>query len=235
MKHTEVHSHATPIESSRSMRVARRVGGGLVRIVAAATVFNAAFAYKEIGVMLRQPTADEAFIADKLQKSVLNERGWVHCTDNVPQGDVGAVRSVFGVWAIPVMNIDSGMCKYIVDYAHLKNKNKMTQNHMEALDTAVHESQHVELDSGDEQRIACIALQRVGEFAVALGASPEEASRAQKIDVTVYHKTLPSNYKSEQCRDGGQFDLAPTTVGIFPYDGWQIHTPTPSAGHNVTG
>ena len=80
------------------------------------------------------------------------------------------------------------------------------------LATLAHEAQHV--DGVQDEAVAdCRALQRVDDVARALGVPADQAAQ---IGAFVRHlRITPEEYRSDECRPGGDLDLEPETPA-FP-------------------
>jgi hypothetical protein len=80
-----------------------------------------------------------------------------------------------------------------------------------AAHTLAHESFHLR-GFAEEAKAECYALQNTALVAERLGVP---ADQAQKLQTWVYLKGYPNEpdeYRTEECRDGGQFDLRPHSI-----------------------
>ena len=83
-----------------------------------------------------------------------------------------------------------------------------------AIHTLAHEAFHLRgIES--EAMAECYALQNTAFVAERLGIGDATARRLQKWVYDRGYPNEPDDYRSEECRDGGQLDLRPETAG-FP-------------------
>jgi hypothetical protein len=82
-----------------------------------------------------------------------------------------------------------------------------------AVEALAHEAFHL---SGiqDEAATQCYGLQAMRFVAARLGVSPALGQEFLRLAVARY-PTLPEQYRSDECREGGTLDLHPET-GVFP-------------------
>jgi hypothetical protein len=83
-----------------------------------------------------------------------------------------------------------------------------------AIHTLAHESFHLRGFAAEAQA-ECYALQNTAFVAERLGLGTELAQRIQKWVYVRGYANEPDEYRSEECRDGGQLDLRPRSV-VFP-------------------
>jgi hypothetical protein len=82
-----------------------------------------------------------------------------------------------------------------------------------AVEALAHEAYHL-AGVQDEAATQCYALQAMRFVATRLGASAEVGDAYLRAAVARY-PTLPEEYRSAECREGGALDLHPET-GVFP-------------------
>jgi hypothetical protein len=77
-----------------------------------------------------------------------------------------------------------------------------------ALHTLAHEAWHL---AGEESEAVaeCHALQTTAFVAERLGASPAEAEASARAVLYQMYPQMPSEYRTDDCRDGGPLDLHP--------------------------
>ncbi len=74
--------------------------------------------------------------------------------------------------------------------------------------TLAHESWHLAGEQS-ESVAECHALQTTAFVAERLGASPDEAEASARAVLYQLYPQMPSEYQSNDCRDGGPLDLRP--------------------------
>jgi hypothetical protein len=77
-----------------------------------------------------------------------------------------------------------------------------------AVDVLTHEAWHLR-GIQDEARTECNSLQTMAGTAQALGATPAQAAALARGQLAEGYPRMPDRYRSEQCADGGPFDLHP--------------------------
>ncbi|MFL5944560.1 MAG: hypothetical protein ACJ74D_06885 [Gaiellaceae bacterium] len=77
-----------------------------------------------------------------------------------------------------------------------------------ALHTLAHESFHLR-GVAEEAVAECYSLQNIAFVAERLGLDTATAGRVQKWVYLKGYPNEPDEYRSEECRDGGEFDLRP--------------------------
>jgi hypothetical protein len=83
-----------------------------------------------------------------------------------------------------------------------------------ALETLAHEAWHL-AGHQDESTAECYALQRISFVAGALGASLMEGEQLAKAAFIALYPQMAEQYRSSECRDGGELDLRPES-SVFP-------------------
>jgi hypothetical protein len=83
-----------------------------------------------------------------------------------------------------------------------------------AIHTLAHESFHLRGFAAEAQA-ECYALQNTAFVAERLGLGTELAQRIQNWVYVRGYANEPDEYRSEECRDGGQLDLRPRSA-VFP-------------------
>jgi hypothetical protein len=83
-----------------------------------------------------------------------------------------------------------------------------------AIHTLAHESFHLRGFAAEAQA-ECYALQNTAFVAERLGLGTELAQRIQKWVYVRGYANEPDDYRSQECRDGGQLDLRPQSA-VFP-------------------
>jgi hypothetical protein len=81
-----------------------------------------------------------------------------------------------------------------------------------AVNVLSHEAWHL-AGERDESVAQCYALQSNANTAVRLGATPAEARAIADFVARHVQPALPTEYKTDACRDGGPLDLEPATTG----------------------
>jgi hypothetical protein len=82
----------------------------------------------------------------------------------------------------------------------------------DALTTLGHETRHVMLlGGGTEAEAECFGMQSVPALAVSLGVRPDDAVALASLQWQATYPRLDARYRSPECRDGGQLDLAPSS------------------------
>jgi hypothetical protein len=105
--------------------------------------------------------------------------------------------------------------------AHAENR-WWPRSRSERLDLAwslavlAHEAQHI-AGAVDEAETECRGQQRVADVAVALGAPVAQARDLAALGWEVLYPQLDPNYVTEQCVDGGPYDLRPGQAGRWPW------------------
>ena len=82
---------------------------------------------------------------------------------------------------------------------------------VDALVVLAHEAQHLTQAGGNEAVAECYAIQKTRDAARAFGASEEEAADLAGLAWSEIYGTLPDEYRSAQCHEGGPLDLNPET------------------------
>lgn len=90
---------------------------------------------------------------------------------------------------------------------------------IQALHVLTHEAMHMG-GQKDEAAAECEAMQRDTEMARLLGATPDQARTLAGRYWTHIHQTLPDNYQSPECGDGGALDEN------LPDAPWELGTAT---------
>lgn len=85
-----------------------------------------------------------------------------------------------------------------------------------ALSVLAHEAQHV-AGAHDEAETECRAVQRAADVALALGAPRTAARDLAELAWEDLYETLPDDYRTPLCRDGGPYDLRPGVAGNWPW------------------
>jgi hypothetical protein len=147
----------------------------------------------------------------------------VHC-----QGTVGSALDVSGEAGTVMFDADGkpadvtdlkhDVCARLAAYPHTHTSAKFdcvssgtacpldTLKTLWALHTLAHESWHL---AGEESESVaeCHALQTTALVAERLGASPGEAEASARTVLYQLYPQMPSEYRSDDCRDGGPLDL----------------------------
>lgn len=79
---------------------------------------------------------------------------------------------------------------------------------VEAVHTLAHESWHL-AGVVDEAATECYALQSTALVAARLGSPPDEAQAVARYALAHLYPSLPDEYRSSTCVDGGPLDLRP--------------------------
>lgn len=62
-----------------------------------------------------------------------------------------------------------------------------------------------------EAQAQCYAIQSTERVALALGVSPADARLVSEAIALLEHRRPPGEYRSPECRPGGDYDLHPET------------------------
>jgi hypothetical protein len=81
----------------------------------------------------------------------------------------------------------------------------------EALNVFAHEVRHFSPTGSLEHATECVALQRMDEVGVLLGASEEHAQHLKRLAWEEVYPEMPAEYRSPECRAGGVLDREPET------------------------
>lgn len=79
----------------------------------------------------------------------------------------------------------------------------------EALVVLAHEAEHVRLPDASEAEVECYALQRVRGLLRSAGVRRGYEEEIVGLALDVSHPSLPPEYRTRLCRDGGPYDLRP--------------------------
>jgi hypothetical protein len=77
-----------------------------------------------------------------------------------------------------------------------------------SVNVLTHEAYHL-AGTRSESVVQCYAMQRNAEAARQLGASPEQAEAVARFVYAHVYPSLPREYRTSDCRDGGPYDLRP--------------------------
>lgn len=103
--------------------------------------------------------------------------------------------------------LERDACNDLRDYVHGSTSDPSLEQ-IVAVQVLTHESYHL-AGITSEAETECAALQKLDEVAVWLGAAPEQArSVAERYYDEIYPR-MPSAYRSRECVDGGELDVAP--------------------------
>lgn len=83
-----------------------------------------------------------------------------------------------------------------------------------ALETLAHESWHL-AGHVDEATTECYALQTIAFVAERLGAPREQGEQLARAAFLGLYPSMPPEYHSSECRDGGELDLRPRS-SVWP-------------------
>jgi hypothetical protein len=83
-----------------------------------------------------------------------------------------------------------------------------------AVNVLTHESYHL-AGIRSESVVQCYAMQRNAEAARRLGAIPEHAAGVARFVYEHVYPSLPQDYRTSDCHDGGPYDLRPAS-SVFP-------------------
>jgi hypothetical protein len=81
----------------------------------------------------------------------------------------------------------------------------------EALNVFAHEVRHFSPTGSLEHATECVALQRMDEIGVLLGATEQHADHLKLLAWEEVYPAMPDEYRSPQCRAGGVLDREPET------------------------
>ena len=83
-----------------------------------------------------------------------------------------------------------------------------------AVNVLTHEAYHL-AGERSESVVQCYAMQRNAEAARQLGAGPEQAQAIARFVYEHVYPSLPQDYRTSDCHDGGPYDLRPASP-VFP-------------------
>jgi hypothetical protein len=83
-----------------------------------------------------------------------------------------------------------------------------------AVNVLTHEAYHL-AGERSESVVQCHAMQRNAEAARQLGAGPEQAQAIARFVYEHVYPSLPQEYRTSDCQDGGPYDLRPASP-VFP-------------------
>jgi len=120
----------------------------------------------------------------------------------------------FVYWDDPYTAIfANGSCRDVLRYA-TSNKSNPTLEQIMAVHLIAHETMHVE-GHRTEADAECRAVQLNHLVAMKLGATEGQARYLQKRYFDEVYPRMRSDYTSDQCREGGEYDLFPERT-TFP-------------------
>jgi hypothetical protein len=111
----------------------------------------------------------------------------------------------------PRADLKRATCQALARLAH--GRHDTLENASIGVEVLAHEAYHL-AGFRDEAVAECYGLQAMTFVARRLGVSPERAAALVAI-ASERLKTLPQEYQSLECREGGALDLHPET-GVFP-------------------
>jgi len=169
----------------------------------------------------------EDFINDSLHNSVLDKKAWFDCDAvflKTPEGTRYGYTTVVEfpvIGKVTIMHMPQQLCDAIVDYSRSGDKSNFTDIQHSAIETAVHEAEHIQRDElstrPDEARVTCAQIQTMPLFAQELGATLAEADQLQRQSIGRYLLGKPARFQSLECKDGGLYDLNKDQPGNFPH------------------
>ena len=127
--------------------------------------------------------------------------------------DIGSTLGFVYYNNTSVAHLDRGVCQDVWDYSHGGHESP-TEDQMQAVHVVAHETGHL-IGIKNEAETECRAVQLNHLVAEYLGATPEEARAMQRWYYDYYYPTMPTSYKSNECREGGEMDMFPDRT-VFP-------------------
>jgi hypothetical protein len=100
-------------------------------------------------------------------------------------------------------------CEGLVDLAYRRRRptsNDAQEKIADAVSTLAHESEHLVAAAADEAETECYGMQDIRRVARLLGASPSYAAGLAELYWEELYETLPDDYVSPECHDGGDWD-----------------------------
>jgi hypothetical protein len=100
-------------------------------------------------------------------------------------------------------------CEGLVDLAYRKRRptsGEAQEKIADAVSTLAHESEHLAAPAAGEAETECFGMQDIRRVARVLGASPSYAGGLAELYWEELYETLPDDYVSEDCYDGGPWD-----------------------------
>jgi hypothetical protein len=165
-----------------------------------------------------EETSKENYLVGKLRASVLQRNAVLDCTSKLPAPAASGEGTVEGYTQNadtdhPDVHVPLQECNLLINYAKATRKTSAPiELHNFEFTTIVHESEHVNYPFASEAAVSCYALQDTVEFAAELGANKRQQRQVLKRSQLDYRHLLPS-YRSDECRDGGAYDLDPDHHG----------------------
>ena len=105
-------------------------------------------------------------------------------------------------------------CEGLVDLAYRRRRptsGDEQQKIADGVSTLGHEAEHLVAAAADESETECYGMQDIRRIARRLGASPEYAAGLAEVYWDELYETLPDDYVSSDCRDGGIWDRNDTS------------------------
>jgi hypothetical protein len=218
-------SEKSPTDKPKSRKVREGIAIGVGTLVGSAIV-PLGLLVPEVVKATHQPNDRlSQFMFGALHESVLIRTATVSC---VPQKDLEKGPKYHGIgettitgkgrFSVYSIRLSNPQCKAVVRYARQSDKGSSTVAERTGLFVAVHESEHVDNEEGaSEADTQCVAFQKLPEFAEELGATHQEALDLQRKTVGMYFHDYPTDYRTNECYDGGPLDIDLHHHGIFPY------------------
>ena len=168
-----------------------------------------------VGFRLTEKRAEERKLAS-IAGAIARRDVSIHCQSVVGElvdidGEYGSVR--FGADGRPgrTARLDRRVCTVLLRLQH--GRSVSVDAGSIGVEALAHEAYHL-AGVRDEAATQCYALQVMRFVAAQLGA-PAEAGDAYVGAALARYPTLPDEYRSVECREGGALDLHPET-GVFP-------------------
>jgi hypothetical protein len=145
--------------------------------------------------------------------------------DSAPYGIDHSTAATTPFWLdspLPIMFVENDICNYVEEFR--EHPDFPTEDEVGALRIITHEYSH---DAGagtaggratgetNEGITDCYALQRVGQLAAGLGATPDEQYDAARLAIDRYMPRSAEYMPPVECQDGGKYDLDPTHPGGY--------------------
>lgn len=112
------------------------------------------------------------------------------------------------------IHLRQDVCDDFVAFAETVPTGTPSFTENEALNIATHETIHA-AGTSDEAEANCYAIQLSEQTALILGASGDQAAETRRVAAELTSPRLPDIYQSDECVDGGAYDMSIGTP-LFP-------------------
>ncbi len=149
--------------------------------------------------------------------------------DGEPYSISGYVRPLdmlVTTYSPPVMTLKESICDTITSFDPTSFTSRMGSDdyytywqesltYADAIGVVLHESEHIRQIS-DEAEATCYSYQKLPEALAKLGMDQTTALDVASVSATIKPTKVPSEYLSEQCQPGGEYDLGISDVYVIP-------------------